>query len=1114
MSMRITWGDSLERLADRLFDELETTPPLKPKLVVVNSRVTEGWLRHHFVYARRGKGRQRVLANWDVRFLHVFVNDWLHRMQDSGAEERDARTHPYSRLGLEWRIYGALTDDLLSHDDFAPLRRYLTGDSATLHRYLADGSPRRRFALAGEIARLFDDYQVYRPEMLGDWEEGRVDKDDKDALWQAALWKALIDQDPASYADPFRRMREDLRECGIERKYDRVSAFDVSPMPPAYMAFFTELAGVIPVDLYLLNPSRTAVATDAPEGAPRHNPLLDSLGTAARECLSEARALAGEDAEVFEAYQPDAEDTALHVLQSDIRNDRGAEGGRREVGAADDSIRIHLCHSPLREVEVLRDRLLKWFQEDATLQPRDVQVQVTDMATYTPYIDAVFATADPDEGRAVPYVVADRYVMATSQTAKAFVDLLALPQSRLKATEVMDLLECEAVRERFGLGVEDVGRLREWVRDSGARWGLDRAHRKQVTGADFEEATTWRRGIDRMLLGYAMGPALDPDEPALCDAGELGRVLPFDEVEGSGADAVGRLARFLDELRKLVSAPAEPRPIAEWAERLGGMIDRFFISASATYGDVLRLRDAVKELATLGEKAGVDEPVPLDVAAAFLEAELADADSAGSLTPNAVVFSALRPMSSAPRRIMCLLGMSDGLFPHSDARPRFDLLGRERRRGDPSRRLADRHAFLEALLCARERLHISYVGRTAKENEETPPSVVVSELRDDLKARFGMSDDETKLLPCETLHHLQAFHPDDFAADGGPFSYSLPNLAAAKALLGEREAEVRGAGAEVAAPEREGVTLRRLQAFFRNPAKHYFVETLQARLDAEGQTVLSDTESFAATGLEGYEVDQVLLDACLRDRPLGDVGEELRERGVLPLGAPGRVEVEERFEDIRAWLGTEIEAGGEGLTRGELLASEREPLDVALPLDEWRIEGRVEVRSVGGRPALIFARYAVLKPKDLLAAWLSHLLAGAAGNPTETVVLGLKRDARFAADEPGDPAGELAALVALVEEGRSAPLRFAPATSHDYWAEYASPKKAPRDDAEKRRAALAKARAAWEPSDYARGESEDPYLARAFGEQGPMFENGQPSEAFHRIAEAVFAPLLRAGGAA
>ena len=88
------------------------------------------------------------------------------------------------------------------------------------------------------------------------------------------------------------------------------------------------------------------------------------------------------------------EKNLLSIIQGDILNlrDRSMEeNGQKDLIEADDSIQVHSCHSPMREVEVLQDRLLSLFEADATLLPKDILIMTPDIATYSPFIQAVFS---------------------------------------------------------------------------------------------------------------------------------------------------------------------------------------------------------------------------------------------------------------------------------------------------------------------------------------------------------------------------------------------------------------------------------------------------------------------------------------------------------------------------------------------------------------------------------------------------------------------------------------------------------------------------------------------------------------------------------------------------
>ena len=85
-------------------------------------------------------------------------------------------------------------------------------------------------------------------------------------------------------------------------------------------------------------------------------------------------------------------------------------------------------------------------------------------------------------------------------------------------------------------------------------------------------------------------------------------------------------------------------------------------------------------------------------------------------------------MRSLPFRVIFLCGLGEGRFPAAGAPDPLDLTRLEPRVGDVNPRERDKYLFLETLICARDRLYLSYVNRDAQTGDPLEPSPVVSEL--------------------------------------------------------------------------------------------------------------------------------------------------------------------------------------------------------------------------------------------------------------------------------------------------------------------------------------------------------------------------------------------------
>ncbi|MFM1770851.1 MAG: hypothetical protein RJA22_3380, partial [Verrucomicrobiota bacterium] len=766
-------SNRMETLAEHLAHCLRTplSSPLAEEIVVVRNKGMERWLRLELA-------RQLGIS---ARFRFEFPEEFIRQLLQQALPEAAAE-NPLQRDVLAWRI-AAVLPDLQDHPAFAPVRHYLEGRDE-----------RKLIQLSGRLANLFDQYQVFRPELVLDWDAGQAGRDPA-AAWQAELWRAVTGHarglHPAALA---RRFADALGQPRREGLPERVAIFGVSALPPFHLDMMGALAGRVQVNFFLLQPSREywgditspreqdrirRRALGAEEAAfdlhlESGNRLLASLGYLGRDFLK--LLLGAGDWVATESFTEPGEETLLQAVQADLLHlrDRGAPGSetpRLAVGQDDDSLRIHVCHSPLREMEVLQDHILDWLAKDQTLQPRDIVVMMPDVATYAPFVQAVFGSPEGDAQR-LPFSLADRGAREASHVVSTFLDLLALPTTRLGAATLLAPLDTAAVREKFGFSEREIERVRDWVRDLNIRWGIDAEHR---AGLDLPrmDANAWRPGLERLLLGYAIAPG---------DHRLFAGRLPFADVEGDAAELAGRLAEYAERAFALVRQLGEARPLGAWVELLEGVVGDFFAATEEAERELQLLRSTLADLRGQAAVAGFTRPLGLDALRERLEPALAEDLQQGGFLRDGITFCGLKPMRSIPFKVVCLVGMNDGAFPRPTQQASFDLMARQPRLGDRSTREDDRYLFLETLLSARQRLHLSHVGRGIRDNRESPPSVLISELLDYLEQGFyleGTDPDGNDGALRERLvvpHRLQAFNTDYFnGQDARLFSYSQAN---------------------------------------------------------------------------------------------------------------------------------------------------------------------------------------------------------------------------------------------------------------------------------------------------------------------------------------------------
>ncbi len=1074
--------------------------PTAAECIVVQGRGMERWLSMEL--ARR----LGVWANPDFPFPRHLIR----RAFDALLGADDDAVSSFEPETLMWSVADLLPRHL-ERAEFAALHLYLASDPQGV----------RLIQLAERIARTFDQYVVYRPEMVLAWERGA------EMHWQAVLWRALVHRHGSHHAAArARRFLATLHQPGVQLPDvpARVSFFGVSTLAPLYLEVLAALSHHIQVHLFVLSPSPEYWAEMRTErevlsrlagrgvvadgiGALLHvevgNPLLASLGRVGRDFQHALESIADYEEAAHSLYADPGTATMLDALRADIlalrrRRRDNADAPPLTLHPADASIAIHACHGPMREVEVLHDQLRALFEREPTLEPRDVLVMAPAIDAYAPFIDAVFGGV-ADQRFRIPYRIADRAVRATDTVVDAFLTLLATLRGRLTASAVLDLLGRDPVRECFGFVAEDLDVVRAWIREAGIRWGMDALHREATEQPPLAQ-NTWRFGLDRLLLGYAL-----PGAGRHLYAG----VLPYDDVEGTAAELLGQLAEFCAALFTFQGSLQRPRPLDAWRDDLGQLLRTMIAGTNHNAYQHLQIRAALDALVERAHAGGFHDPVDLDTVQLQLAAALERGAPGRGFLTGGVTFCAMVPMRSIPFRVVCLLGMNDADFPRVRRSPGFDLIPLHFRPGDRCVRDDDRYLFLEALLSARQRLIITYVGQSIRDNSEIPPSVVVSELLDTLEESFVLPPAEdggaavgSIRAALVTRHPLQPFSPRYFGAEPNAqlFSYAPNYCEGARALQGGRvnmPPFVVAPLDQVAMPGE--VAIDALVRFFENPTRAFAQHRLGLYLGDDLEAI-ADREPLALNHLERWKIGTQLLERALHGESVRDALPAVQASGALPPGTLGEC----AFDDVDPEV-TAIARHANALLRD----AELEPLVVDHDLDGTRITG--VLRNL--RPtAYVQYQFSKLGRRHELGIWIRHLLLNwlrANAYPRVSYLVGRPEDAggptavRF---RPVEHAAEiLRALLRLYRIGQIAPLLLFENASRVY--------------VEKRRAggdALRAARGSFEGGPMGGGDGQNDYVRQVFAGRDPLdagfrFAPGPDGDrlpSFAEVAIEVFEPML------
>ncbi len=819
------------------------------------------------------------------------------------SDEKVPEQSPYSREVLTWRIHQLLALDIVTQDeDFKQATHYWC-DEIPLNndKSCSKYADLKRYQLATQLADLYEQYLIFRPQWLDSWQNGNFDIDGLENIsqsehkWQGKLWRLLIEQ--LAY-NPVELLADAIANIVDKKELipQRISFFGLNTMAPMWLDFINALSEHVEVHFFHLNPcfsywgdivtqkhalNKLAAWSNGVEDVQSFigNPLLANLGQQGREFMSLLQGYSTVDVELFEQAQKDSTTessqekvSCLHQLQNDILSLSDARDKRQEnhiiTAQKDDSVVITSCHSALREVQALHDYLLHQFNNDASLTPKDILVMCPQIEQYAPYVNAVFTRGWQDIAGEVPPLpcsIADRSAKDSDPLVAAFTELLTLPDSRFGVSQLLSFLRLPAMADKFSINIEELDKISTWLEQATVHWGLDKAHKQSLLGQGASASFTWQQGLSRLLRGFSYADSEQIYQNQLL----------LSHVEGSDAVLLGQLMLFIEQLYYFSQNLQKSRSATQWqtflSEQLASLFSRVDSENVSNENSIMVIEQAIAGLVEHCHHANYQDDISLLIVVDYLTQHFSQGDASKQFMVGQVTFCSMLPMRSIPFKVIAVLGLNDGEFPRQRQALGFDLMSLSPAKlGDRSRRGDDRYLFLEAIISARNALYLSYQGRNIKNNNEKQPSLVVTELMEYLSQGYGWrfsaqkSDETNEGSDIENgIYQLamQAFSDKNYRG-------KWPSFDAKWMVLGQKnninnlENRNQLKIDDIEKFNQVNLSGEHLIRFYQHPAKVFAQEQLNLFFE-QNNNVLEDVEPFTVNHLQSYLLRQQLLEAAL-----------------------------------------------------------------------------------------------------------------------------------------------------------------------------------------------------------------------------------------------------------
>ena len=664
-----------------------------------------------------------------------------------------------------------------------------------------------------------------------------LDQTEKLEAWQRWLWQNYFHDDFVEMqsidADFWHILDQPhKRDQALAQLPNQVIVFTILDLPPSQLQFLRRLGQYLDVVILHYNPSqeywadsvdplwkqrydlgvkerfiaKNPKATDeeitaffeqftlffnAQARESRH-PLLTRLGKQARDHFSLLSQLAtGEEGKWVDAFVEQFPETLLGKIQSDIFYLAEPQAAQYELAIDDQSIQLHVCHSSLRQLEVLKEQLVNWLSQSDVMprRPSDVLVLTPNLAELEPLIRSVFPAVANDQEVFLPVKIAGVAQLDALNAWRAVLGRLQLTQGRFTQDDFADWLNLSATQQRYGLDYSQAQRMLDLLNDAGFKRGLDAEHLQQsLSETDQDYRYSFKFALDRLALGIAV--------PAHV---MVQQTLSYAMVQSSDFELIGILIQIYQDLSArrnwlMAHEHGQRLPVEAWLKRLKDDVQEFEqaeIVALKAVREIIQKQERMLTLASYYEDAEtelrqISLPLPyiIEEIQRTLESQSAQVEPTGQIT-----FSQIGQIRPIPYRLIVLLNLDTGNFPNRDSHIPFDLMDALRQQlGDRSRLEDDQGAFLDAVLLAQEQLWLFYNGFDINDGEVREPSSVLQGFRDHLALivqsspvplyERGESEEvpmfikeglgeicPPQLYPLYHVHRLQPFDPLGFTTD-------------------------------------------------------------------------------------------------------------------------------------------------------------------------------------------------------------------------------------------------------------------------------------------------------------------------------------------------------------
>jgi|GEM_PF-2920608 len=768
-----------------------------------------------------------------------------------------------SREVMEWSVYFLLDEmkinaAILTQDkEWSAIKGYLQGAEKELSQQ----------ALAKQIAQVFDAYQLYRPEMTQKWSAGfSIDID-----WQAYLWYRLNEIHSSAFhdrAELLNTLKNALNDGLLQQVVNGDLYFFGQPtIPPLFADSMVSIASKAYKKLRIYWPNVSEEKS--------RSKLIDKWLTHQRNTQK-----------IWDAFDTDIEFLNDNEYQSKHSVLESVKTGEIYEELKESNLKIHICHSQKREVEVCKNEILRILDSNSALNASDILIMAPDIKPYIPLIESIFRNNETDDSSLLSYKIRDARDSKSYQQGSILRAYLTLLQTVISKDQIIGLLHYGPIAKHYNIDQSSIKEVVEILDATHTKAGLDDSHLSDH-GYDFSSLTSWDSFFKRALFGSLIYQQEEKPNTTLKG------LKPF--IIGAGnqtTDLLQSCYRLMHDIKLDITSIKKNQSILSWLKWLESIVRRYFgnkqsteITDKAMLAFINTLSDLIAQLPELQKTT---DPINYAVFLNHVTDSLEKISESSAFISPSITVSSMVPMRSIPYKIIYLLGLEQQAFPREVEQPFFDRItyGKDGPLvGDRNRTEDDQQLLVDLLYASTDSLYISYCGKSQFSDSKYAPSPLISEI-------IEFIDENYAGITYKYEHAIHAYSKSNFT-DKSLLSYDVKNYAIAKkiysknkhkksqiSLINQWKVDTKENDSDKISCISKEYELSNLCEIIKDPTRFFFNKTLKARTK-----YFDDNESFMfvqlTNNLSKYKVKDQLIDSLTAVEKSTDLFTEWLKEGVI-----------------------------------------------------------------------------------------------------------------------------------------------------------------------------------------------------------------------------------------